>query len=97
MEPIVMVSKSVHWNEAHSPKFQKGWFGPYKIQYYLPNNIILLVTINKFDPNLILVYINKLKPYKFVEDQTLQPILTKTSVFLPKEPIEVTHSNMFIK
>jgi hypothetical protein len=43
----------------------------------LPNNIILLVTIDKFDPNLVLVNINKLKPYKFLENITLQPILTK--------------------
>jgi predicted P-loop ATPase len=35
------------------------------IQYCLPNNITLLVTINKFDPNPILVNINKLKPYQF--------------------------------
>jgi len=40
------------------------------------------VTIDKFDSNLILVNINKLKPYKFVEDQTLQPILVKFNEFL---------------
>jgi hypothetical protein len=43
----------------------------------LPNNTILFVTIDKFDPNPILVNINKLKPYKFIEDKTLQPILVK--------------------
>jgi len=32
------------------------------IQYCLPNNITLLVIINKFDPNPILVNINKLSP-----------------------------------
>jgi hypothetical protein len=32
---------------------------------------LLLMTIDKFDPNPILVNINKLKPYRFVEDQTL--------------------------
>lgn len=37
----------------------------------LLNNIVLLTTIDKFDPNPILVNINKLKPYRFVEDQTL--------------------------
>lgn len=31
--------------------------------YYLPNNMILLVNMDKFDPNLVLVHINKLKPY----------------------------------
>jgi len=56
------------------------------------------VTINKFDLNIVLVNINKLKPYSFVEDQTLQPILVKPNDFLPKEPLEATHfDNMFIK
>ncbi len=35
------------------------------IQYSLPNNITLLVTVNKFDPNPILVNINKLKTQWF--------------------------------
>ncbi len=56
------------------------------------------MTINKFDLNLILVNINKLKPYRFVEDQTFQPILAKPNDFLLEEPLEATHSdNMFIK
>jgi hypothetical protein len=42
----------------------------------LPNNINLLVTIDKFDPNLVHVNINKLKSYKFIEDKTLQHLLT---------------------
>ncbi len=42
---------------------------------FLLNNIVLLMTIDKFDPNPILVNINKLKPYKFVEDDTLQFVL----------------------
>jgi hypothetical protein len=46
---------------AHVPKFQRRLFGPYRIQYYLLNNMILLVIIDKFDPNLVLVNINKLK------------------------------------
>jgi hypothetical protein len=37
--------------KTHQPKFQKRWFGSYKIQYCLLNNIILLVTLDKFDPN----------------------------------------------
>jgi len=36
---------------------------------------MLLVTIEKFGHNPILVNINKLKPYRFVEDHT--PILQK--------------------
>ncbi len=43
------------------------------------------MTINKFDPNPILVNINKLKPYRFVENHTFQPILTKPSDFLSKK------------
>ncbi len=33
----------------------------------LPNNIVLLVTIEKFETNLLLVDMNKLKPYKYME------------------------------
>jgi hypothetical protein len=40
------------------------------------------MTIDKFDPNPILVNINKMKPYRFVEDHTLQPIIAKPSDFL---------------
>jgi hypothetical protein len=39
----------------HVPKFWKQWLGPYKIQYCLPNNTILLITIDKFDLNLVLL------------------------------------------
>jgi hypothetical protein len=33
----------------------------------LPNNIVLLVTIEKFETNLVLVNVNKLKPNKYME------------------------------
>ncbi len=33
---------------------------------FLPNNIILLINIDKFEPNPILVNINKLKPYWYL-------------------------------
>jgi hypothetical protein len=72
----------------HVPNFQARWFGPYRIQYCLPNNIILLVTIDKFDPNPILVNINKLKPYKFIEDITLQPILANLSDLVVDEHVQ---------
>ncbi len=45
----------------------------------MPNDIVLLVTVDKFDPNPILVKINKLKPYMFIEDITLQPVLADLS------------------
>jgi hypothetical protein len=51
------------------------------------------MTINKFDLNLILISINKLKPYRFIEDQTLQLVLVKPNDFLSKEPMEVKYSN----
>jgi hypothetical protein len=28
--------------KTHLGKFKKGWFGPFRLQYYLPNNIIFL-------------------------------------------------------
>jgi hypothetical protein len=53
------------------------------------------VTIDKFE---ILININKLKPYRFTKDNIFQPILTKRSDFLSKEPMEATHfDNLFIK
>ncbi len=54
----------------------------------MPNNTILLVTINRFDPNLVLININKLKPYKFIEDKTLQVVLVKPSDLVTNEPIQ---------
>jgi hypothetical protein len=39
----------------------------YKVQYVLPNNTMLLVTIEKFETNLVLVNVNKFKPYKYME------------------------------
>jgi len=56
------------------------------------------VTIDKFDLNLVLVNMNKLKPYKFVGDQTFQRVLIKPNDFLPKELVETNHSsNPFIE
>jgi len=54
-------------------KFKKRWFGPFKVQYCLPNNTILLVSVNNFVPNPILGNVNKLKLYKYM-DQTLKKI-----------------------
>ncbi len=52
------------------------------------------MTIDKFDPNPILVNINKLKPYRFVEDHTLQPILTKPSDFITN-PRKINWDKLF--
>ncbi len=51
--------------KQHIGKISKSCSIPYWIQYYLPNNTTLLVIIDKFHPNLILVNVNKLKPYRF--------------------------------
>jgi hypothetical protein len=49
--------------KKHSSKFKCCWYGLYHVQYYLPNNIVLLVNKDKFDPSLVLVNVNKLKLY----------------------------------
>jgi hypothetical protein len=48
-------------------KFKKRWFGPFRVQYCLPNNIVIFFSINNFEPNLVLVNVNKLKPYTYVD------------------------------
>jgi hypothetical protein len=67
---IVFMGDIVLWfskdRKKHIGKFFKGWFGPYKIKYFLPTNIVLLVNIDKFKPNPILVNINRLKLYKYL-------------------------------
>jgi hypothetical protein len=50
-------------NNSKLGKFKWQWFGPYRIQYCLPNNIASFITMYKFDANPILVNINKLKSY----------------------------------
>jgi hypothetical protein len=49
---------------------------------------MLLMTIDEFYPNLVLVNINKLKPYRFMEDHTFQHVLVKPNDLLLKESIE---------
>ncbi len=56
-------------NKSHQGKFIRKQFEPYKIQYELPNNVVLLVTIEKSETNLVLVNMNKLKPYKYMESK----------------------------
>ncbi len=65
-----------------SGKFKKRWFGFFRVQYFLPNNIVLIVSVNNFEPNLTLVNINKLKPYKYV-NHTLKGIQSsENQIFL---------------
>jgi hypothetical protein len=50
--------------------------------------MVLLVTIDKFDLNLVVVNINKLKPYKFIKDKILQVVLVKPNGLVMDEPIQ---------
>jgi hypothetical protein len=54
-------------------KFKKRWFGPFKVQYCLFNNNVIIIFVNNFEPDLVLVNVNKLKPYTYV-DQTMKGI-----------------------
>jgi hypothetical protein len=54
-------------NKSHLKKFTRKWFGPHRVQYVLPNNIVLFVIIEKFETNLLMVNMNKLEPYKYME------------------------------
>ena len=54
-------------HKEHVGKFKSRWFGPYRVQYRLPNNTALLVQVKNFEPDPVLVNINKLKPYRFYE------------------------------
>ncbi len=56
-------------NKSHLGKFTRKWFGLYRIQYVLPNKTMLLVTIEKFETNPMLINVNKLKPYKCMESE----------------------------
>jgi hypothetical protein len=49
---------------------------------------MLLVTIDKFDLNPILVNNSKMESYRFVEDHTLQLLLTKPNDLLLENLVE---------
>jgi hypothetical protein len=51
---------------------------------------MLLVTIDKFDLNPVLVNNSKMEPYRFVEDHTLQLVLVKPNDLLLEKLVE-TH------
>jgi hypothetical protein len=50
--------------------------------------MVLLVTIDKFNPNPVLVNMNKLNPYRFVDHNTLQPPVVKPSDMTAKVLVE---------
>ena len=49
---------------VYAGKLRNKWFGSYRVQYLLLNNTVLLVTVEKFDSDPIIVNINKLKTYE---------------------------------
>ena len=53
---------------VHAGKLRNKWFGPYQVQYLLPNNTVLLVVVDKFDPDPVIVNINKQKTYRCPEE-----------------------------
>jgi hypothetical protein len=50
--------------------------------------MVMFVTIEKFDPNLVVININKFKPYWFIDDNTLQLVLTNPNDLTTEEFIE---------
>jgi uncharacterized protein YfbU (UPF0304 family) len=49
--------------------------------------------IDKFDPNPMFVNLNKLKPYRFIEDKTLQLVLVKLSDLVIDELVQTRQPN----
>ena len=56
---------------VHTGKLRNKWFGPYQVQYLLFNNTVFLVTVDKLDPDLVIVNINELKTYGCPEEGLL--------------------------
>jgi hypothetical protein len=46
-------------------QIQERWFGPFKVENCLPKNIVLIY-VNNFEPTLVLVSVNKLKPHIYI-------------------------------
>jgi len=68
---IIQISDFVLWfpkgSNSHLGKFTKKCLGSFRIHYVLFKNTVLLIAFINFEPNPLLVNINKLKPYKFIE------------------------------
>jgi hypothetical protein len=47
------------------------------IQFFKPNNIMLLIIMDKFDSNHVLVNVNKLKPYKYMDKEVHNQNISK--------------------
>lgn len=53
---------------VNADKLHSKWFGPYRVPYVLSNNTILLISVQHFDHDLDVVNVNKLKPYRLLDD-----------------------------
>ncbi len=61
------------------------------VQYVLLNNIILLVTLTNFEPNLVFVNINKLKPYQFIASEVQNFELSKKQFTKRNHKSQINH------
>ena len=75
----------------YAGKLRNKWFGPYQVQYLLPNNTVLLVTVDKFDPDPVIVNINKLKTYRCPEEGL--PDLSSSNQQTKTQLIEASFQN----
>ena len=56
-------------------KLTYRWFGPYRVQYALPNNAVLLVALRHFDKNAVIINSNKLKNYLLLGGTLLETVI----------------------
>ncbi len=76
-------------------KFTNKWFGLYKVQYHLSNNTCLLVIIDKFDPNPILMNVDKLKSYNYVSKE-VQGQTIITPIYWDNKTNNITIGKQFV-
>jgi hypothetical protein len=75
-------------SKSHFGKFIRKWLGPYRMQYVLHNNTVLLITFINFELNPMLVNINKLKSYKFMNIR--YKILKHRDLYIMKNHVHQT-------
>lgn len=63
--------------------------------YVFPNNIVLLVRVEHFDPDLIVVNVGKLKPYGVAEELLLIDLLESTLSKLDVKNMVQRNENKF--
>lgn len=62
---VLWLSKGTN---IYNNKLHSKWFGPYHVPYVLSNNMVLLITVQYFDHDPVIVNVNKLKSYRFLDD-----------------------------